>query len=709
MPSGVSVRRTRAHVSITGLLAGLTVSLLFVLLVLFALAASPAGAVVVKVASGPTIGLQPRDVEAPEFLKTVGSFESKEGHAVVHSPNTYVVYWDPVNGYFEAWQRLIDQFYQRVGDASGSLESVFAVDTEYGDKTNEPPPYQQTFRGAYTDTAKYPASGCTDTGELAAEKIIFECLTDAQIRTQLESFIAAQGLQKGMRSVFTVITPPGVTVCADAAATQCSDYEAPFTESWEKSFCSYHSAINPGGSPDGDANTILYDVLPWVANGFAAPSYDCQDGGYDPSTSPPEKAEEKPHVQEPNQPESNHEDFMVQGGLADLVINQGATELSNTLTNPLMDAWQDSAGNEVTDECRNFFDYTNKGFGGLGGGALSGSSGPNSLTGAGTLGNQVYEGGHYYLNNVYNRSAWLLHAPPCIASVALDPHFTSPNPVNAGEIIGFDGMESEQWLTATSVFSPTGVPSTTYNTFTWEFGDGSAPVSGYAPGAPACESPWLTPCAASVFHSYTYGGTYNVSLKVRDVGGHEADYTSQVTVVGPPPPGSGGGGGSGSGSGSGSGTGTGSTAGGSTTGGGGSGSGAGGSTGIPNPTASAAVISHSLRSVKKSGLLVAYSVNEEVAGHVEVLIGSTVAHRLGLSGPAASGLPAGSPPSVVLAKALVVTTKGGRSTVKVFLSKRNAARLARQRKVAFVLRMFVRNAAPKPATATVLATFSLSH
>ena len=36
---------------------------------------------------------------------------------------------------------------------------------------------------------------------------------------------------------------------------------------------------------------------------------------------------------------------------------------------------------------------------------------------------------------------------------------------------------------------------------------------------PPCEKPWLAPCAASAFHSYQYGGTYEVTLTISDVGG----------------------------------------------------------------------------------------------------------------------------------------------------------------------------------------------
>jgi hypothetical protein len=210
-----------------------------------------------------------------------------------------------------------------------------------------------------------------------------------------------------------------------------------------------------------------------------------------------------------------------------------------------------------------------------------------------------------------------------------------------------------------------------------------------------------------VFHSYVYGGEYKVTLTVRDVGGHETSESQFLTVIGPPAPGTGGSGGSG-GSGPGSTTGSGgasNTPGSGAPGAGGAGAGAA----IAAPSASAAVVSRTLHAVKKSGVVVAYSVNEQVAGHVEVLLGAALARRLGIKGPLATGLPLGSPPSIVLAKTLLITTKGGRSTVKVVLSKSNAKRLAHQRKVSMLLRMFVRNAAPKPATATVLASFTLTH
>ena len=48
-------------------------------------------------------------------------------------------------------------------------------------------------------------------------------------------------------------------------------------------------------------------------------------------------------------------DGFYDAGLADLIINQIAVQQQDIVTDPLLTAWQDSAHNEVTDECRNFF------------------------------------------------------------------------------------------------------------------------------------------------------------------------------------------------------------------------------------------------------------------------------------------------------------------------------------------------------------------
>ena len=100
------------------------------------------------------------------------------------------------------------------------------------------------------------------------------------------------------------------------------------------------------------------------------------------------------------------------------------------------------------------------------------------------------------------------------------PNSPSPNPVNSGKSSASTGWSLTSPSTLRSATRPSGVAAAELRDLHVELRRRHAhTVSGYAPGAPACEEPWLSPCAASVFHSYQYGGTYEVTLTVTDVGG----------------------------------------------------------------------------------------------------------------------------------------------------------------------------------------------
>ncbi len=797
------------------------------------LAAAPAGAVVTEVGSI-KVGLQPRQAQVFfEGTPTAESFNNPEGSLVLHRNETYAIYWDPTDHYHGDWQGLIDTFFHGLGADSGSTATVFAVDSQYTDKSNLPASYLSTFRGAYTDTDPYPvgAGNCKDPHPLEVPDRIGPevvkgskehtevCLTDAEIRSELKAFIAAHSLQKGVGSIFYLLTPPAVTICLDTGGPtgHCSDHtgsiEATGTESYKNSFCSYHSDFSNltlENATTPDANTVLYGVIPWSAGGLGdhhltggdeTSAYDCQDGGwyYNSQTSVEErenakvnikeeegkrkeeeakkrataeaeetkkkttyeeaykkelitkveleekeaelkvekeariereKEEEKraeaaeivarekkeklegPHQQEPNQgglgPDGSYDT-----GLADLIISQIGVQQQNIVTNPLLNAWQDSAHNEVTDECRNNFPLYE------GGGVAA-----NQLTFAGTLYNQSFAGANAYINEAFNLAAGRLPYPgvPCMTGIDLVPRFTAPNPVNTGELVGFDGMESDITLNDDIGYSKSGAEQAKYASYTWNFGDETPTVTGFAPGAPSanspatspCALPWEPPCAASTFHSYQYGGTYEVTLTVTDTGGNKATFTSPITVNGPGKPSKEGGSDGGSGGSGGTGVPGSSSPASSTTGSainpGSATPGVAVKPPVPSPVAAAASVSKSLAQVLRGGLVVRYSVSEQVAGRFEVLLASSIAKRIGLHGAPATGLPRGTAPQIVIAKAILVTTKGGRNTIKILFGKTTAARLRKLRKVSLMLRLIVHNASSQnPAGTTVISTVNLGR
>jgi len=721
----------------------------------------PAAALVTKTEGGESVGITPREAhfyrDASVELKGLETGEAfideatasftSNGAPVLHSANTYAIYWDPQAYYHGYWEEAIDGFMANMGNASGSLSDVFATDTQYTDSTNTPATGGSAFHGAYTDFNPYPEAGCEDPHpfEGGAPEVNKKpvCLTDAQVRAQLSEFITQHSLPKGMGTVYYLLTPPGVAVCLDTggvATGHCSEFGGTFKEleeeeknrqgaeeaksafvpsgnyeSYERSFCSYHGAIG-----EGSASTVLYAMIPWTAGGagdghlFAADQtsdYPCQDGGFEPFTKPTGEPQEKerekektpleieefnkknakekreaeeaealgltgPHLQEPNQlgevidVDSDHD-----LGLSDVIINQIATQQQNAVTDPLLNAWQDSSGKEVMDECRNNFEPK-----------PGGAANAVPTTRSGTLFNQTI-GKDYYLNDAFNMAGMRLPYPAvtCLQGVTDNPVFTAPNAVNANEIVGFNGMESSIYLNSTLTFPSKAL---TYPTFTWNFGDGTPEVGGFAPGStsensPAsspCPAPWIAPCAASTFHSYTYGGTYQVTLTVKDVGGHVNSVTQPITVVGPQPPAA-----AGSGSGQLNGSGGAGT--------GAPGSGPGGSPGGVHhtPVATAAILSRSLRRALRKGIVIRFSVNEALAGHVEVMLAASIARRRHIAGASAVGLPAGTPPQTIIAKSVLITAKGGTGTLTLHVGSKTAERLRRLHKASFLMRLMVRN------------------
>ncbi len=644
-------------------LAGALLSLAAALLCL----AQTAGAVTTSV-GGTQFGVQP---ETAEQLTEISEPLSYGNGPVVHSSASYALYWDHQSGRYRGeWERLISGFLFGAGSASGALSNNFAVITQYHDTTGAKAAYEQNFRGAYTDTDPYPSSGNCNEGA--------PCLTDAQIRTELTKYITDIGLPTGLNPssgptpIYYVFTPPGVNVCLEGSGAHghCASPTS------ANPLCSYHSFI----APAGQLSTVLYAVVPWTAGNlgtFHLPQVsgaDCQDGT---ST-----------IQEPNQiglgPEGEYS-----AGLGDLIVNDVATQALSTITNPLFNAWHDAGDtNEVVDKCRNDF---------LGGELVLPLPGPDEHTKAGNAHNQTIGGVGYYLNDVYNQAAAFAPYPgvPCINGVNIVPKFTAQNPIHSGDVATFNSTESVITL---------GVQK--YN---WSFGDGTGtevncetrvPTNGFAPQeCTGTSGTNLTNPVASTQHVYTYGGTYNVSLTIADYGGNTATVSHEVTVSGParptppaPTPE----------------TSTSNTSSAPSTTTPGKTTGPSSATVHAPPAATQAVVSRKLPSVLKNGLVIRYSVSEQVAGRFEVLLASSIARKLGIHGASATGLAKGTTPQTIIAKAILVTTKGGQSTYKLKLSKATAARLRKLPKVALMIRLVVHNAS-SPAVTTVLNTVNLSR
>jgi PKD domain len=639
------VRLTRRLILAGGLAATLCATLM----------TAPAGAVI-----NGEFGLQGRTPAA----KTETALEY-HGGPVLHSSDAYVVYWNPVGtGYKPEWERTIDEYFSNVGTESGNLGDVFAVDTQYTDATGRAS-NKTTFRGSYTDTDPYPASGCT-------EPSLHGCLTDTQIQEELRHLIASVDPPlPGVSGtpVYYLLTPPGVTVCAESANPSTCSNSTQLEEEVEEGksivksgICGYHSAIEIGGT-----SPIPYVVQPWTA-GEAGVILSYQPLVTTQSSAPVKACQNDGELEEPNQLSGLNPEGGYTAGLADVIINDLSIEQQDVVVDPFLTGWyQTATGAEQGDMCQYNF-----------GPPPETPPTVNPQTHAAAETDETIAGGRYYI-------AWAFDSVDltsdkgftCWGGNTLEPHFTAPNPVASGDIVGFNASETYMTLNAGTNL----VPALPYTApvYAWNFGDGTT-VSGTTDG--------------SVFHSYQYGGIYPVTLTITDAGENTRSTTRQITVIGPPAPSTavpGGAAGSTPGTGAGAAT-------------------PGTSTPLvaPAPIATAAILRQTLRTALRKGLVVSYSVNEQVAGHFEVLLSSAIAHHLGITGTPATGLPAGSAAEMVIAKAILVTTKGGHNALHIQFSKRTSARLARTHKVALLLRLVVRNASTSPLTTTVLSSITLN-
>ena len=611
--------------------------------------AAPAGAFVEG-----NFGVQPRAELTHAFAPL-----QYHGGPVLHSSNSYAIYWDPTGTYRGDWKRLINEYLQNVGADSGTREDVFALNGQYTDATGRASNHS-TFRGGYTDNDPYPT---TENGGNCTEPAAYACLTDQQIQAELRHVISSGALPGATGpGVYYLLTPPGVTVCTGAGSTEtCSDSSQLSSEP-KTGICGYHSMIEPSA-----ANPILYAVQPWVAGNAGLLIESENPTKTSPGTEDALACQDNRALDEPNQLSGLNPFGNYAEGLADVIVNDLSVEQNDIVTDPLLNGWyQTATSDEQSDMCQWRF-----------GPPPEKEPTPDPNTHADKVSNEDVEGGLYYLQFGFNSTGITSHDEyGCWSGVALEPHFTAPNPVNVGDVVGFDATESDITLLANTKGLPTDEPFTS-PIYKWNFGDGTV-VSGAN--------------AISEFHSYQYGGEYEVTLTVTDSGGDTEKFTETITVDGPRRPASSspstGGSGSGGVAGGGSGV-----SGGGASGGGASTPGVGSKPLVPGPVATQMVLSELAREDPQQGPRRA--LLRQPAGRPAISKSCSRpdrASRLGLHLPLATGLPEGTPPQVVIAKALLVTTRAGRGTIKIQFGKVTAARLRRLDKVSLMLRLNLRNA-----------------
>ena len=397
---------------------------------------------------------------------------------MIHKTETFGIVWnlfadgEPHSDYAAPF---VQQFLRDVADGTGTTSSPFAITSQYAG-TNGPALNASLYGGGYTDASTTDVPwGCTPTGthEYSQASNGFTlgivpndaCVTDAQIRTELGNMITSKGLtraQGGYTPLFVFMTPPGVETCLDSTGTVCSVNSDTHAQNAASSvtaqFCSYHSQLSLGGTE------YNYVVQPWSA-GTESPGVGCDEPD---STAPPTTGGVDPH--------------QLATDIGGRLVNPLSQAMIAAIVDPSFDGWYANDGAEINDN-----------------GCVGLSLGLDKVS---------VGSGSYDLQREFNNAGVIVDtafAYPCAPSVDLEPGFVVPSPIDAGDVVTFDGANSPSTLI---VPDPTG--------FAWDFGDGTAATGGAA------------------VHSYAHGGTYTVTLTVTDRGGYTATASHPVVVLGPP-------------------------------------------------------------------------------------------------------------------------------------------------------------------------------
>ena len=256
---------------------------------------------------GSASGITPFAVTATNLVQGSGP--------VMRNPTNYLIFWQPPGraAFPAGYQTGIETFFKRVGGTP-----FYNIVTQYNDKSGNPaPPNATSWGGSWVDNSA-ASSGCN--GSVGAVGATPNCpLTDGDVQAEVDKAIAANPAwtAPGINVEYFVFTPSDVDECAgkdsDGNASCFAINGGPGPKE-NSDFCAYHSFY--GG-------TKIYAYQPFAANGSCYPPSNIQATGY------------------PN------------GANLDIVLSTVSHELIESNTDPHINAWKGTGGNddEIGDKC----------------------------------------------------------------------------------------------------------------------------------------------------------------------------------------------------------------------------------------------------------------------------------------------------------------------------------------------------------------------
>jgi len=391
-------------------------------------------------------------------------------NSVLPATETFAITWDQTRHDWSTTRDYLEQFLRDVADSSNTLGSPYAVTPQYKETPNGlSAGNKHLYGGGCIDygvvgesTCRFPnavvgAQGRDFNGSCTASGTSYDpvdtsaslrqisnsvCLTDGDVQGEVVHMVNDMGLigrlQPGYQPLLVLMTPPGVDVCVDG--TWCS------ANSTAKSkFCSYHSFVTVGNQQ------VAYAVQPWT------PFTDC-----DPTN--------LQLANDPTPPDLAHD-------AGERMVSALSQAQIAAVTNPWLNGWYGLNDAETNDRCPR----------------------TDAKVDMVTLGINKYP-----LQTEFNNAGVLEvdpNAPACALGVALAPTFVPPSPIDAGDVVAFDGSVTVSTLM---------IPQAGYH---WDFGDGTQSVG------------------ASVVHAFAKPGTYKVTLTVTDRGNNTSTFSQIVSVL----------------------------------------------------------------------------------------------------------------------------------------------------------------------------------
>ncbi|MBV9292184.1 MAG: IPT/TIG domain-containing protein, partial [Frankiales bacterium] len=337
------------------------------------------------------------------------------GDQVIVTP----IYWVPSGYSFTAsYQNVINTYLSDLATDSSHTTNVFASMYQYSG-SNGAISYRMTRGTPITDTSAYPAAGCTtdtQTGVYGDNSGYSTCLDQAQIATEVNNIINANGLTRDLGHLYPIFLPKGVETCFAAGYPSnqgCSINANPNQNS--SAFCAYHSYFTVG------AQVGVYANMPFPVYNSST-GYSCT-------------AESLGGTHTIQQPNSDPD--------ADVETSPLSHEMAEAITDPQLNAWYDASGNENGDDCAYIY------------GGLSGSNGG--------FYNQTVNGHHYLTQEEFSNADYVPATSGCIQSIQpVVPTVTSlssaSGPTAGGGSItingtGFPGATAVHFGSATATFT----------------------------------------------------------------------------------------------------------------------------------------------------------------------------------------------------------------------------------------------------------------